>query len=111
MAEKWEFPEKGFVKVNVQAVTLNGVLLNENDSGMGIGIRDDTERIVKMVSGAIRNHTVQVGHWSKDCPAKKAKKAVVGAQANTVLGTTDGPKVNMVVGEVVASGTNDRVME
>jgi hypothetical protein len=49
----------------------------------------------------------QVGHWSKDCPAKKAKKAVVGAQANTVLATTDGPKVNMVVGEVVASETND----
>ncbi|KAK1383636.1 hypothetical protein POM88_021371 [Heracleum sosnowskyi] len=52
-----------------------------------------------------------VGHWSKDCPAKKAKKAVVGAQANTVLATTNGPKVNMVVGEVVASGTNDGVME
>ena len=49
----------------------------------------------------------QVGHWSKDCPMKKAKKAGVVAQANTVLGTTSGPVANMVVGEVVASETND----
>jgi len=49
----------------------------------------------------------QVGHWSKDCPVKKAKKAEVVAQANTVLGTTDGPVLNMVVGEAVASETND----
>ena len=35
----------------------------------------------------------RVGHWSKDCPSKKAKKAGVVAQANTVLGlgTTRGP--------------------
>ncbi|KAL8089434.1 hypothetical protein AgCh_039043 [Apium graveolens] len=51
----------------------------------------------------------QVGHWSKDCPSKKAKKAGVVAQANTVLGlgTTSGPVANMVIGEVVASGTDD----
>ena len=29
----------------------------------------------------------QVGHWSKDCPKKKAKKTEVVAQANAVLGT------------------------
>nr|XP_017257012.1 PREDICTED: uncharacterized protein LOC108226243 [Daucus carota subsp. sativus] len=52
----------------------------------------------------------QVGHWSKDCPVKKAKKAEVVAQANTVLGTTDGPVLNMVVGEAVASETNDGLM-
>ncbi|KAL8090653.1 hypothetical protein AgCh_039909 [Apium graveolens] len=51
----------------------------------------------------------RVGHWSKDCPSKKAKKAGVVAQANTVLGlgTTSGPVANMVTGEVVASGTDD----
>ncbi|KAL8120719.1 hypothetical protein AgCh_017774 [Apium graveolens] len=51
----------------------------------------------------------QAGHWSKDCPVKKAKKAGVVAQANTVLGlaTTSGPVANMVVGEVVASKSND----
>ncbi|KAL8110798.1 hypothetical protein AgCh_026508 [Apium graveolens] len=51
----------------------------------------------------------QVGHWSKDCPSKKAKKAGVVAQANTVLGlgTMNGPVANMVIGEVVASGTDD----
>ena len=51
----------------------------------------------------------RVGHWSKDCPSKKAKKAGVVAQANTVLGlgTTSGPVANMVIGEVVASGTDD----
>ncbi|KAK1403288.1 hypothetical protein POM88_002893 [Heracleum sosnowskyi] len=49
----------------------------------------------------------QLGHWSKDCPVKKTKKPVVGAQANIVLGTTDGSMVNMIVGEVVASGIND----
>ena len=38
---------------------------------------------------------------------KKAKKAGVVAQDNTVLGTTSGPVANMVVGEVVASETND----
>ncbi|XP_074352004.1 uncharacterized protein LOC141691162 [Apium graveolens] len=43
------------------------------------------------------------GHWSKDCPVKKAKKAGVVAQANTVLGlaTTSGPVANMVVGELM----------
>ncbi|KAL8088682.1 hypothetical protein AgCh_038452 [Apium graveolens] len=48
----------------------------------------------------------RVGHWSKDCPSKKAG---VVAQANTVLGlgTTNGPVANMVIGEVVASGTDD----
>ncbi|KAL8094162.1 hypothetical protein AgCh_035872 [Apium graveolens] len=48
----------------------------------------------------------RVGHWSKDCPSKKAG---VVAQANTVLGlgTTSGPVANMVIGEVVASGTDD----
>jgi len=51
----------------------------------------------------------RVGHWSKDCPSKKAKKAGVVAQANTVLGlgTTSGSVANMVIGEVVASGTDD----
>ena len=49
----------------------------------------------------------QVGHWSKDCPVKKAKKTNVEAQANTVLGTTGGPVVNMVVGEAVASETDN----
>nr|XP_017226051.1 PREDICTED: uncharacterized protein LOC108202177 [Daucus carota subsp. sativus]XP_017234706.1 PREDICTED: uncharacterized protein LOC108208694 [Daucus carota subsp. sativus] len=53
----------------------------------------------------------QVGHWSKDCPTKKAKKAEVVAQANAVLATTSGPVVNMVVGEATASETNaDRVI-
>ncbi|XP_074336999.1 uncharacterized protein LOC141674177 [Apium graveolens] len=52
----------------------------------------------------------QVGHWSKDCPTKKAKKTEV-AQANVVLGTASGPVVNMVVGEATASETNvDRVI-
>ncbi|KAL8098098.1 hypothetical protein AgCh_031023 [Apium graveolens] len=51
----------------------------------------------------------QVGHWSKDCPSKKAKKAGVVAQANTVLGlgTMCGPIANMVIGKVVASGTDE----
>ncbi|KAL8146263.1 hypothetical protein AgCh_004130 [Apium graveolens] len=51
----------------------------------------------------------QVGHWRKNCPSKKAKKAVVVAQANTMLGlgTTSGPVANIVIGEVVASGTDD----
>ena len=48
-----------------------------------------------------------VGHWSKDCPAKKAKKSAVEAQANTVLETTGGPVANMVVGEAVASETDN----
>jgi len=54
----------------------------------------------------------QVGHWSKDCLSKKAKKAGVVAQANTVLGlgTTSGSVANMVIGEVVASGTNDGML-
>ncbi|KAL8124691.1 hypothetical protein AgCh_012369 [Apium graveolens] len=47
----------------------------------------------------------QVGHWSKDCPTKKAKKTEV-AQANVVLGTASGPVVNMVVIEATASETN-----
>ncbi|KAK1378605.1 Epidermis-specific secreted glycoprotein EP1 [Heracleum sosnowskyi] len=54
---------------------------------------------------------VGVEHFLNGYGKGGPKKAVVGAQANTVLGTTDGPKVNMVVGEVVASGTNDGVME
>ncbi|KAL8091587.1 hypothetical protein AgCh_034003 [Apium graveolens] len=51
----------------------------------------------------------QVGHWSKYCLSKKAKKAGVVAQAYTVLGlgTTSGPVSNMVFGEVVAFKTND----
>ncbi|KAL8149671.1 hypothetical protein AgCh_006619 [Apium graveolens] len=51
----------------------------------------------------------QAGHWSKDCPVKKAKKAGMVAQANTVLGlaTTSGPVANMVVSEVVSSDAND----
>ena len=49
----------------------------------------------------------QAGHWSKDCPAKKAKKFAVKAQANIVLGTTSGPVANMVVGEAVASETDN----
>lgn len=55
----------------------------------------------------------QVGHWSKDCPVKKAKKADVVAQANTVFGagTIDGPMANTVIGEASASVTNDELME
>ncbi|KAL8089895.1 hypothetical protein AgCh_039379 [Apium graveolens] len=51
----------------------------------------------------------KVGHWSKDCPSKKAKKAGMVAQENTVLelGTMSGPVANTVIGEVVASGTDD----
>lgn len=49
----------------------------------------------------------QVGHLSKKCPSKKAKKSEVVAQVNTVLGTTGGPVVNMVVGEASASVTDD----
>ncbi|KAL8088672.1 hypothetical protein AgCh_038447 [Apium graveolens] len=50
-----------------------------------------------------------VGHLSKDCPSKKAKKAGVVAQANTVLGLgiTSGFVANKVIGEVVASRTYD----
>ncbi|KAL8107110.1 hypothetical protein AgCh_023776 [Apium graveolens] len=38
----------------------------------------------------------QVGHWRKDCPVNKAKKAGMVAQANTVLGlgTTSGPMID-----------------
>jgi len=51
----------------------------------------------------------QVGHWSKDCPVKKAKKAEVVAQANSVLGaeTISAPMANMIIGEALASATND----
>ncbi|XP_074349708.1 uncharacterized protein LOC141689337 [Apium graveolens] len=63
--------------------------------------------------GSSKANVVIVGQKSKDCPSKKAKKVVVVAQANTVLGlgTTSGPVANMVVGEVVASRTDDGVME
>ncbi|KAK1395566.1 hypothetical protein POM88_005429 [Heracleum sosnowskyi] len=55
----------------------------------------------------------EVGHWSKDCPVKKAKKSDVVAQANNVLrtGTIVAPMANMVIGEASASVTNDGVME
>ncbi|KAL8123254.1 hypothetical protein AgCh_011287 [Apium graveolens] len=48
----------------------------------------------------------KVGHWSKDCPTKKAKKTEVVAQANAVLGTASGPVANMVVGEASTSETD-----
>lgn len=59
MELSWDFPDEGFVKVNVHAFTLVEPLPNGNDSGIGIVIRDKSGAIVKMVSGTIQNLTVR----------------------------------------------------
>lgn len=57
MQKTWVFPAKGFVKVNVHAFTLPEAYPNDNDSGIGIVIRDHKGTIIVMVSGTIRNLT------------------------------------------------------
>ncbi|KAK1378365.1 hypothetical protein POM88_025109 [Heracleum sosnowskyi] len=96
--------EHGSSKVNVVTVGQKRKVVTKKDNTKP---KNDKNKAKKPKTNKPCWSCGQVGHWSKDCPAKKAKKAVVGAQANTVLVTTDGPKVNMVVGEAAASGTND----
>ncbi|KAL8115920.1 hypothetical protein AgCh_022423 [Apium graveolens] len=65
-----------------------------------------TENGSSKVNVATVGQKRKVGHWSKDCPTKKAKKPEGVAQANAVLRTASGPVVNKVVGEVTAFETN-----
>ncbi|KAK1374527.1 hypothetical protein POM88_030720 [Heracleum sosnowskyi] len=92
--------EHGSSKVNVVTVGQKRKVVTKKDNTRP---KNDKNKAKKRKTNKPCWSCGQVGHWSKDCHAKKAKKYVVGAQANTVLGTTDGPKVNMVV----AFGTND----
>lgn len=59
MEKSWDFPKQGFVKINVHAMSLPHPLPNGNNSGIGIVIRDDQGKMVKIVSGSIRNLTVR----------------------------------------------------
>lgn len=57
MQKYWVIPAKGYVKVNVHALTLPEPYPNGNDSGIGIMVRDHEVTIILMVSGTIRNLT------------------------------------------------------
>lgn len=59
MVKTWDYPKKGYVKINVHALTLPHTLPNGNNSGIGIVIRDDEGKLVKIVYGSIRNLTVR----------------------------------------------------
>lgn len=59
MEKTRDFPKQGFIKINFHALTLDHLLPNRNDSGIGIVIRDDKEKLLKIVSGCIRNLTVR----------------------------------------------------
>ncbi|KAL8089478.1 hypothetical protein AgCh_039085 [Apium graveolens] len=65
--------------------------------------------VLPVEHGSLKVNVVTIGQKRKDCPSKKAKKAGVVAQANTMLGlgNTSESVANMVIGEVVASGTDD----
>ena len=58
-----------------------------------INLRNDKDKAKKPKANKPCWSCGQVGHWSKDCPTKKAKKTEVVAQANAVLGTSSGPVV------------------
>lgn len=59
MERGWSFPARGFIKVNVHALTLNRRLPNGNE------LRDDMGTIIKMYSGKVRDLTI-IGNdlWS-----------------------------------------------
>lgn len=59
MEKTWEFPKKGFVKINVHATILQQPLPNGNNSGIGIVIRDDQGKLMKIVTGSIPNLTLR----------------------------------------------------
>lgn len=59
MEKGWDYPQKGFVKINVHSFTMNEHLPNGNNSGIGIVVRDDEGIIIKMVSGSIQNLTAR----------------------------------------------------
>ena len=65
MEKGWNFPKKGFIKVNVHAFTLDYQFPNGNDFGIGIVLRDQYGSIIKTISGTIHNLTVRANElWS-----------------------------------------------
>ena len=66
MDKSWVFSFKGYIKVNMHAFTLEQPMSNENDSRIGVVLRDHRVTIIKMYPSTMH----KVSH--------KACKQIVG---------------------------------